>query len=74
VPDERMGEEICVWIKRKPNASINEEEVKQFCRGQISQFKIPKYIKFVESFPINANAKILKNEMRQQAVKELNLK
>lgn len=73
VPDERMGEEICAWIKLIPDAEMNAEEIISFCKGKISQFKIPKYIKFVEKFPINANNKILKIEMRKQAILEYNL-
>lgn len=74
VPDERMGEEICAWIKLKPDVKMSEEDLKSFCKNKISQFKIPKYIKFVDKFPINANNKILKNVMKEQAINEYNLK
>ncbi|CAF0873115.1 unnamed protein product [Brachionus calyciflorus] len=74
VPDERMGEEICTWIKLKPESKLTAEELKSFCKSKISQFKIPKYIKFVDKFPINANNKILKLSMKEQTISELNLK
>ena len=74
VPDERMGEEICAWIKLKPDVKMSEEDLKMFCKNKISQFKIPKYIKFVDKFPINANNKILKNVMKKQTFNELNIK
>jgi fatty-acyl-CoA synthase len=74
VPDERVGEEVCVWVKRKPDSKLDEAELRNFCKGNISHFKTPRYVKFVESFPINANNKILKNVMREQATVELGLK
>ena len=74
VPDERLTEEICAWIKLKANHSMTQEDVKTFCKNNISHFKIPRYVKFVESFPINANNKLLKNVMREKATEELHLK
>jgi fatty-acyl-CoA synthase len=73
VPDERVGEEICAWIKLKANEKLKETELKAYCKGNISHFKVPRYVKFVDSFPINANNKVLKNVMREKAIKELNL-
>ena len=72
VPDERMGEEVCAWIRLKEDAKINAEEIRNFCKGNISHFKIPKYIKFVDSYPINSNAKVLKNKMKEMAIAEMN--
>ena len=74
VPDERLQEEICVWVKLKPDCKLTNEELREFCKNSISHFKIPKYIKFVEAFPINANNKILKSVMRQKSIGEFNLK
>lgn len=71
VPDERMGEEICAYIRLKPNMKLTLEEIKSFCDGKISQFKVPRIIKIVESFPINANNKILKSVMQAEMKKEL---
>lgn len=50
--DERVGEEVCVWVKPKPGAKLTKEDILKHCEGKIAFFKIPKYIKFVESFPI----------------------
>ena len=58
VPDERVGEEVCVWIKLKPEANLSIEQIKEFCKGNIAHFKIPKFVKFVDSFPINATGKV----------------
>ena len=53
---------------------MTEKELKQFCQGAISQFKIPRYIKFVDEFPINANQKIMKIKMQEITINELKLK
>ena len=74
VPDARLGEEICVWVKLKAGSTMTEKELKQFCQGAISQFKIPRYIKFVDEFPINANQKIMKIKMQEITINELKLK
>ena len=69
-----MGEEVAIWIKLKPSVDktkINEEEIRKFCKGNIAQFKIPKYIRFVENFPINATGKVQKFKMTEQMNNEL---
>ncbi len=63
---------MCAWIRLKENTKMNADEIRSFCKGNISHFKIPKYIKFVDSYPINSNAKVLKNKMREMAIAELN--
>ncbi len=68
-----MGEEICAWIVLKPNTTLSYEELKSFSQGNIAHFKIPKYIKIVDNFIINASGKILKYKMSEIAKKELNL-
>lgn len=73
VPDERVGEEIAAWIKLRPDTKLTPEALKEFCKGNISHFKIPRYIKFVDSFPINASQKILKTEMLKAAATDFNL-
>lgn len=73
VPDERVGEEVCVWIKLKPDTNVSIEQIKEFCKGNIAHFKIPKFVKFVDSFPINATGKVQKFKMTEQMKKELNL-
>ena len=57
-----------------PNVHLKHEDIVNYCKINISHFKIPRYIKFVEQFPINANNKMLKNVMREAAIKEYNLK
>jgi fatty-acyl-CoA synthase len=73
VPDAKYGEEIMAWVKLKPGVSADEEEIRAFCRGQIAHFKVPRYVKFVDAFPMTVTGKIQKFLMRQQSVEELGL-
>ena len=74
VPDERYGEELCAWLKLQDGVTATADEIRSFCRGQISHYKIPRYIKFVESFPMTVTGKIQKFVMREQMIAELDLK
>ncbi|WP_129672277.1 AMP-binding protein [Candidatus Chloroploca sp. Khr17] len=73
VPDRRYGEEIMAWVKLKPGTTADEEEIRAFCQGQIAHFKIPRYVKFVEAFPMTVTGKIQKFLMRRQSIEELGL-
>jgi fatty-acyl-CoA synthase len=73
VPDERYGEELMAWIVPRANAELTEEEIKAFCQGQIAHFKIPRYVKFVDSFPMTVTGKVQKFKMRESAIEELDL-
>lgn len=73
VPDPKYGEEIMAWIKLKPGEEMTADEVKAFCKGQIAHYKVPRLVKFVDSFPMTVTGKIQKFLMRQQAVQEFNL-
>ena len=64
VEDPRMGEEVCAWIRLKDDQTSTEEDIREFCKGQISHFKIPRYVRFVEEFPMTVTGKIRKIEMR----------
>ncbi len=73
VPDERYGEELMAWIIPRGEAELSEDEVKAFCRDQIARFKVPRYIKFVDSFPMTVTGKVQKFKMRETAIEELEL-
>ncbi len=73
VPDPKFGEEIMAWVKLKEGETATEEEIKEFCRDQIAHFKIPRYIKFTNEFPMTVTGKVRKVEMRAISIKELNL-
>jgi fatty-acyl-CoA synthase len=73
VPDERYGEELCAWIIIREGEMLTEDEVKQFCRGNIAHQKIPRYVRFVPVFPTTVTGKAQKFIMRDTMIKELNL-
>ena len=70
VPDTKYGEELCAWIVSKAGAALDEEEVRRFCQDRISHYKIPRYIRFVESFPSTVTGKVQKFAMRETMVEE----
>ena len=74
IPDDRYGEEICAWVKLRPGVSATEEEIRAFCRDQIAHYKVPRYIKFVDEFPMTVTGKIQKFIMRERMIAELGLK
>ena len=73
VPDEKYGEELCAWIVLHEGQAEDEAELKEFCRGQIAHYKIPRYIKFVDEFPMTVTGKVQKFVMREQMIDELQL-
>jgi fatty-acyl-CoA synthase len=74
VPDEKYGEELCAWIRMKDGATpLTVEAVREFCTGQLAHYKIPKYVKVVEEFPMTVTGKVRKIEMREQSSAELGL-
>jgi len=66
-----MGEEVCAWIQLASSASLTEDEVKSFCRGQITHFKVPKHIRLVDEFPMTVTGKIQKFKMSEVMAAEL---
>ena len=74
VPDLKYGEEICAWIKLREGHSATPEEIREFCKGQIAHYKIPRYIEFVSEFPMTITGKIQKFVMRDQTIEKLGLK
>jgi fatty-acyl-CoA synthase len=73
VPDHRYGEESCAWVNLRPGMTATEEEIKVFCRDQIAHYKVPRYVKFVDAFPMTVTGKIQKFIMREQTISELGL-
>lgn len=73
VPDIKYGEELMAWVKVENGDILTEEDIRAFCKGKIAHYKVPKYYKFVDSFPMTISGKIQKFKMRQQAVEELGL-
>ncbi|MBV9219607.1 MAG: AMP-binding protein, partial [Methylobacteriaceae bacterium] len=73
VPDEKYGEELCAWVKLKSGESALAEEIQTFCRGEIAHYKIPRYIRFVDAFPMTVTGKVQKFIMREEMISELRL-
>ena len=73
VPDVKFVEELCAWIILKPDTSCSEEEIREFCRGQIAHYKIPRYIRFVKEYPMTITGKVQKFAMRDKMIEELDL-
>jgi fatty-acyl-CoA synthase len=73
VPDAKYGKELCAWIMLSEAGDVSEDEIKDFCRGQIAHYKIPRYIRFVTGYPMTVTGKIQKFIMREQMGKELGL-
>jgi fatty-acyl-CoA synthase len=73
VPDERLGETVVAWIRLKPGETAREDEIRDFCRGEISHFKVPQYVRFVDSFPTTVSGKIQKFRIREIEIAERGL-
>jgi fatty-acyl-CoA synthase len=73
VPDRKYGEEICAWVRLREGQHATEEEIRDFCRGQIATYKIPRYIRFSTEFPTTVTGKVQKYRMREISVAELGL-
>jgi fatty-acyl-CoA synthase len=73
VPDQKYGEEIMAWVKLRPGAAATGDVLREFCRGKIASYKIPRYWKFVDGFPMTVTGKVQKFKMRQAAIEELKL-
>ncbi len=73
VPDALYGEELCAWIKLKPGAAATEEEIRAFCRDRITHFKVPRYVRFVDAYPMTVTGKVQKFVMRETMSAELGL-
>jgi fatty-acyl-CoA synthase len=73
VPDPKYGEELCAWIRLRDGSTLTDDEVRGYCRGQIASFKIPRYIRFCDGFPLTVTGKVRKVEMREISIRELGL-
>ena len=73
IPDRRYGEEICACIRLREGSHTTEEEIRDFCRGQIAHYKVPRYVRFLDSFPQTVTGKIQKYLLREQIQRELGL-
>jgi fatty-acyl-CoA synthase len=73
VPDAKYGEELMAWVKLRAGATLTGDEIRTWCKGRIATYKIPRYYKFVDGFPMTVTGKVQKYRMREMAVEELGL-
>jgi fatty-acyl-CoA synthase len=73
VPDAKYGEELCAWVRLRPGAAISVEQIREFCTGKIAHYKIPRYVRVTDAFPMTVTGKIQKFRMRETSVTELGL-
>ncbi len=73
VPDVKYGEELMAWVKLRPGGSVTPDELRDYCRGKIAHYKVPRYVKLVEEFPMTVTGKVRKVEMRETSIAELDL-
>jgi fatty-acyl-CoA synthase len=73
VPDARYGEEICAWVKPREGTEIDEQGVREFCQGRIAHYKVPRYVRTIDEFPMTVTGKVQKFELRERAIEELGL-
>jgi Acyl-CoA synthetases (AMP-forming)/AMP-acid ligases II len=73
VPDAKYGEEVCAWVVPRRGHALTEQELRAFCQGQIAHYKVPRYVRIVEQFPLTATGKAQKFEMRKAMMAELGL-
>ncbi len=73
VPDDRYGEELMAWVRVRAGADVEPEELREFCKGKIAHFKIPRYVQFVDEFPMTITGKVQKFKMREESMAELGL-
>jgi fatty-acyl-CoA synthase len=74
VPDARYGEEVCAWVIARHGQTLDEQAVRDFCKGQIAHYKVPRYVRIVEQFPLTATGKAQKFEMRKAMMQQLGLR
>jgi len=73
VPDQRYGEELMAWVIPRNGASLDADDVRRFCQGRIAHYKVPRYVKLVDGFPMTVTGKVQKFKMRELAIDELGL-
>ena len=73
LPDRKYGEEIAAFVKRAPNADVTDEDIREFCRGRIAHFKVPRYVLFVDEFPMTVTGKIQKYKLRDLGMQHFDI-
>jgi fatty-acyl-CoA synthase len=74
VPDEKYGEQLCAWIITRDGISLDADGVRDYCRERLAHFKVPRYVIFVDEFPMTITGKVQKFKMREESVERLGLR
>jgi fatty-acyl-CoA synthase len=74
VPDEKYGEELCAWVIARSGAALEEDAVREFCRGRLAHFKVPRYVFLTDAFPMTVTGKVQKYKMREASLERLGLR
>ena len=73
VPDSKYGEELCAWVRLREPGTVTEDDIRDYCRGKLAHFKVPRYVIFVDEFPMTVTGKIQKFKMRETSIEQLGL-
>ncbi len=73
VPDAFLGEEVCAWVKLRESSRASEADLREYLRGHLAHFKVPRYIVFVDDFPLTVTGKVQKYRIRELASRQLGL-
>jgi fatty-acyl-CoA synthase len=73
VPDQRYGEELMAWVIPRAGADLDGDAIRDYCRGRVAHFKVPRYVKIVDAFPMTVTGKVQKFKLREDAIAELGL-
>ena len=73
VPDIKYGEELCAWVRVDEGAELTEEQLREWCKGKLAHYKVPRYVRFTDEFPMTVTGKIQKFKMRETSIEELGL-
>jgi fatty-acyl-CoA synthase len=73
VPDTKYGEELCAWVRLREGETATEDNIRDYCRGKLAHFKVPRYVIFVDEFPMTVTGKIQKFKMRETSIEQLSL-
>jgi fatty-acyl-CoA synthase len=74
VPDAKYGEELCAWVRRVDDSELTGEELRDWCKGKLAHYKVPRYVRFTDEFPMTVTGKVQKFKMRDTSIEELGLK
>jgi len=73
VPDERFGEQIMAWVQTREGSNVTEADIIEFCKGRIAHYKVPRYVRFTDAYPMTVTGKIQKFKLKERAIRELGL-